>query len=71
MVQTPNKIYVLDTNVLIHDPKSIFGFEGAQVGIPIIALEELDHFKSDSSQKGKNTRDVIRYLDVTRKRFIA
>jgi PhoH-like ATPase len=60
------KIYILDTNVLIHDPQSIFSFEGALLGIPIVVLEELDRFKSENSLRGRNTREVIRYLDLLR-----
>jgi len=62
------KIYVLDTNVLIHDPQSIFSFAGAVVGIPSTVLEELDTFKSESSDRGKNSREVSRNLDALRHR---
>ena len=62
------KMYVLDTNVLLYDPASLFSFEGSQVGIPIMVLEELDTFKSDSSQKGFHSREVIRHLDALRER---
>lgn len=61
-----NRIYLLDTNVLVHDPESIFKFEGAQVGIPIIVLEELDRFKTENTDRGHNARQVIRYLDELR-----
>ncbi|MGC2310083.1 MAG: PhoH family protein [Candidatus Babeliaceae bacterium] len=62
------KIYILDTNVLVHDPQAFFSFEKAHVGIPIVALEELDQFKGENSQRGRNTREVIRYLDLLRER---
>src|SRR5580704_15606049 len=62
------KIYLLDTNVLIHDPQAIFSFEGASVAIPIMVLEELDHFKGENSQRGRNTREVIRILDMLRQK---
>lgn len=62
------KIYILDTNVLIHDPSAIFSFEGALVGIPAIVLEELDEFKREGTVCGRNTREVIRILDDLRKR---
>lgn len=62
------KIFVIDTNVLIHDPQSIFGFSGATVVIPIIVLEELDQFKTDNSDRGRNAREVIRSLDMLRNR---
>lgn len=60
------KIYVLDTNVLLYDPRSIFAFEGALVGIPIIVLEELDTFKEDAGDRGRNARAVNRILDKLR-----
>ncbi len=62
------KLYVLDTNVLIHDPKSLFAFEGTSVGIPIIALEELDGFKREGTDRGRNSREVIRILDSLREK---
>ncbi len=39
--ETSQKMYVLDTNVLLHDPRSMFSFQNALVGIPIMVLEEL------------------------------
>ncbi|MCL4361289.1 PhoH family protein [Candidatus Dependentiae bacterium] len=62
------KIYVIDTNVLIHDPQALFSFEKALIGIPIMVLEELDHFKGDNTQKGRNTREVIRQIDMLREK---
>ena len=62
------KLYVLDTNVLLHDPEAIFSFEHSAVGIPIMVLEELDTFKTESSQRGFNCREVIRHLDILRGR---
>lgn len=61
-----HKLYVLDTNVLIHDPQAIFAFKGADIGIPITVLEELDKFKSDNSQRGFSAREAIRILDKLR-----
>ncbi len=61
-------IFVLDTNVLIHDPESIFSFDDAVVAIPIIVLEELDKFKSESGERGRNSRQAIRHLDALRNR---
>lgn len=60
------KIYILDTNVLILDPQAIFSFEKSLVGIPITVLEELDRFKAESNPRGRNTREVIRYMDLLR-----
>lgn len=62
------KIYILDTNVLVHDPRALFSFENAHVGIPIIVLQELDQFKAENTQRGRNTREVIRFLDILRER---
>jgi len=58
----PTKNFVLDTNVLIHDPQSMFQFEENVVWIPIEVLEELDRFKSESTTRGANAREVHRRL---------
>src|SRR5438477_24121 len=63
---THKKIFVLDTNVLIHDPKSLFSFTGAHVAIPAVVLEELDQFKGEGTERGRNSREVIRNLDQLR-----
>jgi PhoH-like ATPase len=60
------KIFILDTNVLIHDPKAMFSFDGAHVGIPAKVLEELDQFKGEGTERGRNSRQAIRYLDELR-----
>src|SRR5687767_9100163 len=57
------KHYVLDTNVLIHDPQSMFHFENNVVWIPVEVLEELDRFKSESTTRGANAREVHRGLN--------
>ena len=64
---TKNRLYLLDTNVLMHDPESLFGFKNAAVGVPLIVLEELDRHKSETSQRGHNARQAIRYLDGMRR----
>ncbi|MFH1643773.1 MAG: PhoH family protein [bacterium] len=61
-----NRIFVLDTNVLLHDVNSLFAFRGVVVGIPFVVLEELDKFKGDAGEKGKIARHVIRNLDNLR-----
>jgi PhoH-like ATPase len=61
------KMFVLDTNVLLHDPRAIFSFGDSIVGIPIAVLEELENFKKETSERGKSARDFIRYLDEMRK----
>lgn len=62
------KIYILDTNVLLYDPKALENFTGSLVGIPIMVLEELDTYKTQSTQRGFNSREVIRRLDDLRQR---
>ncbi len=56
------KHYIIDTNVLIHDPGSPFQFEENTVWIPVEVFEELDRFKSESSTRGANAREVHRRL---------
>jgi len=60
------KYYVLDTNVLLHDVNSLFAFQDNDVVIPIIAIEELDRFKKDLNEIGRNARQVSRILDKFR-----
>jgi PhoH-like ATPase len=62
------KIYILDTNVLIHDPQSIFSFSKALIGIPTMVLEELDKFKSETTDRGRNAREATRQLDALRQK---
>src|SRR3989339_1404874 len=61
------KFYILDTNVLIHDPISFTKFEDNAVVIPISVIEELDTFKSAGDERGKAARIVSRKLDEMRK----
>jgi PhoH-like ATPase len=60
------RLYLLDTNVLLHDAGSMYRFGENIVALPIGALEELDHFKKDSSERGFSARQVIRDLDQLR-----
>src|SRR5271165_1481946 len=62
------KNYVLDTNVLLHDPNAIFRFEDNNVIIPIFSIEELDNFKREGSERGRNARSTARLLDELRER---
>ncbi len=57
------KIFVLDTNVLIHDPTAILHFHQHDVYIPIVVLEELDAAKVGMSEAARNVRQVSRFLD--------
>ncbi len=60
------KNFILDTNVLLHDPRSIYTFKEHNVVIPIYVIEEIDQFKRDLSELGRNARLVSRYLDSFR-----
>jgi PhoH-like ATPase len=60
---TQRRIFVLDTNVLMHDPTSIFRFDEHDVFIPMIVLEELDAGKKGLSEAARNVRQVSRFLD--------
>jgi PhoH-like ATPase len=62
------KIFVLDTNVLLHDPRAIFSFEENDVTIPIVVIEELDKFKKGIDEIGRNARQVSRILDEFRQK---
>jgi len=56
-------IYVLDTNVLLHDPQVFQRFEGEKVVIPVTVLEELDRLKKFTDELGKNARHALRFID--------
>ena len=60
------KNYILDTNVLLHDPNSLLNFEDNAVLIPIEVIEEIDRFKRESTELGQNARAVSRMLDAFR-----
>ncbi len=60
------KNYVLDTNVLLHDPNSLLSFQRNNVLIPIEVIEEIDRFKRESTDLGQNARTVSRTLDGLR-----
>ena len=63
MANTSKKIFVLDTNVILHDATCIQNFEDNEVVIPISALEELDQFKRGNEQIHYNAREFLRLLD--------
>ncbi len=60
------KTFVLDTNVLLHDSTSLLSFGNNKVIIPIYVLEEIDNFKKEQSELGRNARQVSRTLDRLR-----
>ncbi len=60
------KNYILDTNVLLHDPGAALSFDDNNVIIPILVVEEVDHFKKEMSERGRNARQVSHFLDGLR-----
>jgi len=60
------KNFVLDTNVLLHDPEAIFQFDKHTVCIPIVVIEEVDTFKKAANELGRNAREVSRHIDKLR-----
>jgi PhoH-like ATPase len=66
MVASPKKIFVMDTNVLLHDPQAIFRFQEHDLVIPIVVIEEIDTFKKDQTEIGRNARTISRNIDALR-----
>lgn len=62
----PKKIFVLDTNVLMHRPESILSFEDNVVILPITVIQELDKHKTRNDEIGRNVRQAVRILDSLR-----
>jgi PhoH-like ATPase len=60
----PTKLFVLDTNVLLHDPMSLFRFEEHDIYLPMIVLEELDGHKKGMTEVARNARQTSRTLDA-------
>ena len=60
----PSKLFVLDTNVLLHDPSCLFRFEEHDVFLPMIVLEELDAHKKGMTEVARNGRQTSRSLDA-------
>ncbi|GMV48251.1 MAG: ATPase [Pseudomonadota bacterium] len=60
----PAKLFVLDTNVLMHDPASLFRFDEHDVFLPMVTLEELDNHKKGMSEVARNARQASRELDA-------
>ncbi|OYT88553.1 MAG: ribonuclease [Burkholderiales bacterium PBB6] len=60
----PAKLFVLDTNVLMHDPMSLYRFDEHDIYLPMITLEELDGHKKGMSEVSRNVRQVSRELDA-------
>ena len=62
------KNYILDTTVLLYDAQALFKFEENNIYIPITVIEDIDRFKKDLSETGRNARQTSRYLDDLRKK---
>ncbi len=62
----PVKTFVLDTNVMVHNPQAVFSFADNKVVIPIAVIEELDNFKKAQDERGRNARQFSRLLDGLR-----
>lgn len=58
------KTYVLDSNVVLYDPRALYSFEEHEVVIPITVIEEVDRFKKDLNETGRNARHFSRHLDT-------
>jgi PhoH-like ATPase len=63
MMTKGKRIYVLDTNVLMHDPTALFKFEEHDVYLPMQVIEELDNAKKGTSEASRNARQVSRFLN--------
>lgn len=61
--QPVRRLFVLDTNVLMHDPTALFRFQEHDIHLPMMVLEELDHAKKGVSEVARNVRQVSRFLD--------
>ena len=62
------KCFILDTNTFLHDPNAALHFEDNNVLIPLAVIKELDNFKSEMTERGRNARTAIRLLDEMRQR---
>lgn len=60
---TSRRVFVLDTNVLMHDPSALFRFQEHDVFLPMVVIEELDAAKKGLSEVARNVRQVSRFLD--------
>ena len=66
MTSSPEKYFVLDTNVLLHNAEALSSFSDNVIVLPMTVIEELDKFKNHSDELGRNARRVIRELDTLR-----
>ncbi|MCE9632646.1 MAG: PhoH family protein [Methylophilales bacterium] len=61
--ESPTKLFVLDTNVMMHDPSSLFRFEEHDVYLPMVTLEELDNSKKGMTEVARNARQASRFIE--------
>ena len=64
--ETKRRKIVLDTNVILFDSQAILKFKNADIHIPISVIEEVDRFKRDQGENGRNARQFSRFIDVLR-----
>ena len=62
------RTYVVDTNVLLYDPRAVFVFDEHDIIVPMTVIEEIDRFKKDLNETGRNARTISRYLDELREK---
>ena len=62
-MQQQKRLFVLDTNVLMHDPSALFHFMEHDIHLPMMVLEELDRSKKGMSEVARNVRQVSRFID--------
>lgn len=58
-----SKLFVIDTNVFIHNPEAVLSFRDSEIAIPLVVLEELDKLKTYQDHRGKNAREAIRFFN--------
>ncbi|MCW8982828.1 MAG: PIN domain-containing protein, partial [Gammaproteobacteria bacterium] len=63
MSDSKKKLYVLDTNVLMHDPTAFFRFQEHDIYLPMTVLEELDNNKKGHTEVARNARQASRFMD--------
>ena len=66
---SPKRLFILDTNVLMHDPTALFRFQEHDVYLPMVVLEEMDAGKKGVSEVARNVRQVSRFLDELMQRY--
>ena len=68
IADTAHRTYILDTNVLLFDPQALFVFDEHDIVLPMTVIEEIDRFKRDLNETGRNARTISRYLDDMREK---